>query len=171
MTAGAKSDKAAALAATLRASDEVRTKLAGPPLGFYLLGFADCSDQAAALLRTQAARIAELEAEVADIDAVRERLADILRRTAIALRGPEPELASWSLHDLPERAGAAIAQERERWRAVLLDYFSVNDASWADTVAQANAAGITYVPLTANQAAALNKYNAMRELVGPNGHS
>jgi len=53
--------KAAALAETLRASDDVRTKLAGPPLGFYLLGFADCRDQAAALLRTQAARIEALD--------------------------------------------------------------------------------------------------------------
>lgn len=55
------------------------------------------------------ARVAELEAERADDDALRERMADILKRTAIALRGPEPPLTAWSWHDLPERAAAAIA--------------------------------------------------------------
>lgn len=55
------------------------------------------------------ARVAELEAERDDDDALRERMADILKRTAIALRGPEPPLTAWSWHDLPERAAAAIA--------------------------------------------------------------
>ena len=55
------------------------------------------------------ARVAELEAERADDDALRERISDILKRTAIALRGPEPPLTAWSWHDLPERAAAAIA--------------------------------------------------------------
>lgn len=55
------------------------------------------------------ARVAELEAERADDDALRERMSDILKRTAIALRGPEPPLTAWSWHDLPERAAAAIA--------------------------------------------------------------
>lgn len=54
-------------------------------------------------------RVAELEAERADDDALRERMSDILKRTAIALRGPEPPLTAWSWHDLPERAAAAIA--------------------------------------------------------------
>lgn len=55
------------------------------------------------------ARVAELEAERADDDALRERMSDILKRTAIALRGQEPPLTAWSWHDLPERADAAIA--------------------------------------------------------------
>lgn len=55
------------------------------------------------------ALVAELEAERADDDALRERMSDILKRTAIALRGPEPPLTAWSWHDLPKRAAAAIA--------------------------------------------------------------
>ena len=42
-------------------------------------------------------------------EALRERMADLLSRTAVALRGPEPPLTRWSWHDLPERAAAAIA--------------------------------------------------------------
>lgn len=53
--------------------------------------------------------IEELRAEVAELDALRDKLADILSRTAVALRGPEPPLTRWSWHDLPERAAAAIA--------------------------------------------------------------
>jgi hypothetical protein len=55
-------------------------------------------------------------AEIAELDALRDRLVGILSRTAIALRGPEPPLTRWSWHDLPERAEAAIA-EVERLRA------------------------------------------------------
>ena len=64
---------------------------------------------AAAEIDRLRARVAELEAERADDDALRERMSDILKRTAIALRGPEPPLTAWSWHDLPERAAAAIA--------------------------------------------------------------
>lgn len=64
---------------------------------------------AAAEIARLRARVAELEAERDDDDALRERMSDILKRTAIALRGPEPPLTAWSWHDLPERAAAAIA--------------------------------------------------------------
>lgn len=58
----------------------------------------------------EAAReIERLSAEVAELDALRDKLAGILSRTAIALRGPEPPLTRWSWHDLPDRAAAAIA--------------------------------------------------------------
>ena len=57
---------------------------------------------------TAEAEIARLTAEVAELDALRDKLADILRRTAVALRGPEPPLTMWSWHDLPERASASI---------------------------------------------------------------
>ena len=50
-----------------------------------------------------------LHAEAAELDALRDKLAGILSRTAVALRGPEPPLTRWSWHDLPERAAAAIA--------------------------------------------------------------
>lgn len=49
----------------LSAADEVKSKLAGPPLGFYLLGFADCRDMAAAVAETQDAELAALRAECA----------------------------------------------------------------------------------------------------------
>ena len=65
---------------------------------------------------TLRARVAELEAEVQrlradarDDEATRATMADLLSRTAIALRGPEPPLPRWSWHDLPDRAAAAIA--------------------------------------------------------------
>lgn len=45
----------------LRAADEVRTKLAGPPLGFYLLGWADNRDAAAEIASEADALIAEHE--------------------------------------------------------------------------------------------------------------
>ena len=42
-------------------------------------------------------------------DQLRAIMADLLTRTANALRGDPPPLTSWSWHDLPERAAAAIA--------------------------------------------------------------
>lgn len=50
-----------------------------------------------------------LKAEVAELDALRDRLADLLTRTAVALRGPEPPLTRYSWHDIPDRAAAAVA--------------------------------------------------------------
>ncbi|MFM1991302.1 MAG: hypothetical protein RJA99_4259 [Pseudomonadota bacterium] len=44
-----------------------------------------------------------------DCDRLRKRMADLLTRTAISLRGEPPPLTSWSWHDLPELAAAAIA--------------------------------------------------------------
>ena len=57
--------------------------------------------------------LAAVTAELADDDALRERMSDILKRTAIALRGPEPPLTAWSWHDLPELAEAAKASALE----------------------------------------------------------
>lgn len=51
---------------------------------------------------TLRSKVAELEAENAENDEIREVLAGLLRRTAVALKGPEPPLKSWSWHDLPE---------------------------------------------------------------------
>lgn len=50
-----------------------------------------------------------LKAEADYSTALMNRLSDLLSRTAIALRGPEPPMTRWSFHDLPERAEAAIA--------------------------------------------------------------
>jgi hypothetical protein len=69
---------------------------------FYFLGVRDARHAAAELALTADSTIEEL-------DALRERMADILSRTAVALRGPEPPLTRWSWHDLPELAAAAVA--------------------------------------------------------------
>ena len=64
--------------------------------------------QTADLIESQAQRIAELEAEADLSEKTRDRMATLLTGVANALRGEPPELTSWSWHDLPERATAAI---------------------------------------------------------------
>lgn len=59
-----------------------------------------------------AREIAMLRQEVEYYDELREKMADILNRTALALRGPEPPLHKWGWHDLPERAAAAVAASK-----------------------------------------------------------
>lgn len=54
----------------------------------------------------------QLEAEVAELRDLADRHADLLSRTAIAIRGPEPDLTRWSHHDLPELA-AAMRKQRD----------------------------------------------------------
>lgn len=65
--------------------------------------------QRAGLFARAAAEIEDLRRDLAENEALRERMADLLSRTAVALRGPEPPLTRWSWNDLPERAAAAIA--------------------------------------------------------------
>lgn len=50
------------------------------------------------------AELQALKAEVEDDCAIRRKMADILNRTAIAIRGPAPELTRYGWADLPERA-------------------------------------------------------------------
>ena len=52
----------------------------------------------------------QLEAEVAELRDLADRQAGLLSRTAIAIRGPEPDLTRWSHHDLPELAAAKRKQ-------------------------------------------------------------
>ena len=61
------------------------------------------------LLAEAADALDELGRDLAENEALRERMADLLSRTAVALRGPEPPLTRWGWHDLPERAAAAVA--------------------------------------------------------------
>ena len=61
-------------------------------------------------IRAAAAELRRLHADAEESEALRERLSALLRNTAIALRGPEPELTRWSWHDLPELAVALKAQ-------------------------------------------------------------
>ena len=53
----------------------------------------------------------ELCAENESLHELNEKLADLLRRTMLAIRGPEPELTHWDWSDLPERAEAALAAQ------------------------------------------------------------
>lgn len=78
----------------------------------YAAGPGDVESAADELLR--------LQDEVAELDAMREQLADLLSRTAIALRGPEPPLTRWGWHDLPERAAAAVAAVNVMQRAAAI---------------------------------------------------
>lgn len=55
------------------------------------------------------AQLATARAEAAEDEALRERMADLLTRTAAAIRGEPEPLARHTWHDLPERAGAAMA--------------------------------------------------------------
>lgn len=43
-----------------------------------------------------------LTADMVEAEALHSKMVDILNRTAVALKGPEPELTRWSWHDLPE---------------------------------------------------------------------
>ena len=81
-----------------------------------------------------AAELRRLQAESLESDALREKMSDILRHTAIALKGEPGEMTLHSWHDLPEVAMtlryevdaiAAIKEERDALR-------SENAALWAD---------------------------------------
>ena len=72
-----------------------------------------------------AAELRRLHAELVESDALREKMSDILRRTATALKGEPGELTPHSWHDLTEVARtlryevdaiAAIKEERDALR-------------------------------------------------------
>jgi hypothetical protein len=54
--------------------------------------------------------IARLRADLAEEDAIRERLAQLCAGAIVAIRGPEPKLTRWGYHDLPERVAAIVAE-------------------------------------------------------------
>lgn len=54
--------------------------------------------------------LAEARAEADDTDTLVARMGDLLSRTAVALKGPEPPLTRWSTHDVPEVAATVVAQ-------------------------------------------------------------
>lgn len=74
----------------------------------------------APLARELEREVARLTEELREGDALRELMADLLSRTAVALRGPEPPLTRWSWHDLPKRAAAAIAAIDVMQRAAVM---------------------------------------------------
>jgi hypothetical protein len=60
--------------------------------------------------------------------ALREKLASLLKRTAIALKGPEPPLTWWDWSDLPEVAGRAMAVV-DAWMETFDASLALNDAA------------------------------------------
>ena len=80
--------------------------------------------------------VAPLNAEISELDDLRDMLADILTRTALALRGPEPSSRRPGWGDLPERAAAAlvaaVAAERERLRGLVEAVRDANAAAHPD---------------------------------------
>lgn len=55
-------------------------------------------------------QVRQVEAETEELRDLADRQAGLLSRTAIAIRGPEPDLTRWSHHDLPELAAAMRKQ-------------------------------------------------------------
>ena len=94
--------------------------------------------QRAGLFARAAAEVEALRRDLAENDALRERMADLLSRTAVALRGPEPPLTRWSWHDVPDRAAAAVAAIDVMQRAAFMaaDPERHNVRAKPDTTAQ-----------------------------------
>ena len=67
--------------------------------------------------RTSAlALIHALRMDLKEETALRERLGDLLRQVARALKGPPPPGTLWSFHDLPELAAKAARAAKRRSR-------------------------------------------------------
>jgi hypothetical protein len=94
-----------------------RLPLAEAIKAYKLLGY-ECVEVSVCEVQQLTAKDAEIEEE----SQLRERLSDILSRTAIALKGPNEELSLHSWHDLPEKATELQQQlaEREKQIARLL---------------------------------------------------
>jgi hypothetical protein len=86
-----------------------------------------------------AAELRRLHEEVEELDSLRDRLADLLSRTAVALKGPEPPLTRWDWSDLPERALSLHAVNQELLEALklMLAVETVFDAEVAEDAARA----------------------------------
>lgn len=61
-------------------------------------------------VRAAEAAVLELITENSEYDHISGKMADILRRTAVALKGPPSELSHHSWHDLPETAERMAAR-------------------------------------------------------------
>lgn len=83
-------------------------------------------DKAVRYANEQERRADALEADAEESDALRARMGRLLSDTAIALNGPEPELTSWSWHDLPQKAQAAMDALR---RIAALEGFQTLDVA------------------------------------------
>lgn len=86
----------------------------------YVVAKVHVQTQADELMQEAAAELTRVTEVAEELSALRDRLADLLSRTAVALRGPEPPLTRWSWHDVPERAAAAIAAIDVMQRAAVM---------------------------------------------------
>jgi len=115
----------------------------------------------AALLRTQAARIAELEAALAAADAASQpELTMSMFASAADLEAARAALAQ-------PPAAPAVAGEvamPEPLRAALLAYFQAADAAWIEICEEAKKRGISSMPILPGQAKSLEQYNELRRV-------
>lgn len=84
-------------------------------------------------------------ADLRDEDALREKMADILSRTAIALRGTEPPLTKWTWHDLPDRA-RALREELSELRVLAGKSLEARDKEANAELALENARSNYHLP-------------------------
>jgi len=63
---------------------------------------------------------------------------------------------------------AGLRDEIAHMRAALAAYFALADASWRETCEHAAKRGITSIPIGPAHAAAMDKFNELRALYGPN---
>ncbi|MEW9045565.1 MAG: hypothetical protein AB2387_00640 [Stutzerimonas stutzeri] len=79
----------------------------------YLIKAMDKRDEHYAALSAVTAERDRLMEEVTELDALRDKLSGLLSKTAVALRGPEPELTRYGYADIPLRVKTVI-DEREQ---------------------------------------------------------
>jgi hypothetical protein len=117
--------------------------LPGPPREPDARGIAgsDAMVRAPAAHRSQsvrgdeaAAALAQRNEECEEGDALRERMAGLLRGVANALKGPPAELSSHSWHDLPEIAAALAGIPRDDARAIIQEFVTAWDESHDPTI-------------------------------------
>lgn len=78
----------------------------------------DCLAAELAAAKAEIQELRTFKEEVLELQALNDKLADILTRTANAIRGEPEPLMSHSWADLPERA-AKLRLSAERWNAVI----------------------------------------------------
>ncbi len=117
--------------------------MSAQPKALFLADVIESDPTSAAHHDEAATELRRLYADAEESEALRERLSELLRNTAIALRGSEPELTRWSWHDLPELATALKAQRDALLKALnaMLTHMGMDEDEWnKPTFDQARAA-------------------------------
>lgn len=88
-----------------------RIEAAYPNTGRMALAnyFEAVHQELAPVARSLEKRVAELENELAESIAVRDRMGELLTKTAESVRGKQPADAPYDWHDVPARVAAAMA--------------------------------------------------------------